>query len=217
MIVVVGNPIGRAVELGGGVDGIAARTAIAAARGGREVQLVGKTGEDPLGDAVLMALAAAGVGHVAMLRDPDHPTPLAVPVEAAAPPSAMLDGDDETAHVVVPADPGDVPTLEAADVELALRYLPDQRVIVIAEPQPDAVVAVVAEAADYAGARLVLVASASSQRPARALVIEPPADGSDGMFGSLLGELAVLLDSGASPDEALRGLAARAGATRPGE
>jgi sugar/nucleoside kinase (ribokinase family) len=217
MIVVIGNPIGRAVELGGGVDGTPARTAIAAARGGGGVQLVGKTGEDPLGDEVLMALAAAGVGHVAMLRDPDHPTPLAVPAEDAAPPPAMLDGDDEPLVAVLPADLADRPTLEAADVQLALRYLPDQRVIVVAEPQTDAVVAVVAEAADYAGACLVLVASASSQRPARALVIEPPMDDRDGLFGSLLGELAVLLDSGASPDEALRGLAARAGATPAAE
>jgi sugar/nucleoside kinase (ribokinase family) len=212
MIVVVGNPIGRAAELGGGVGGTAARTAIAAARAGADVQLVGKTGEDPLGDQVLLALAAAGVGHAAMLRDPDRPTPLAVPGDDQPPP-AMLDGDDEPRGAVMPADPGDRPTLEAADVELALRYLPNQRVIVVAEPQNDGVVAAVSEAADYAGARLVLVASASSQRPASALVIEPPADDRDGLFGSLLGELAVLLDSGASPDEALRGLAARAGAT----
>lgn len=213
MIVVVGNPIGRAAELGGGVDGTAARAAIAAARAGADVQLVGKTGEDPLGDEVLIALAAAGVGHVAMLRDPDHPTPLTVPEDEAASPAAMLEGDDEPGVAVVPADPARRPALDAADVELALRYLPDQRVIVVAEPQTDAVVAAVAEAADYAGARLVVVASASSQRPAGALVVEAPADDRDGMFGALLGELAVLLDSGASPDEALRGLAARAGAT----
>jgi hypothetical protein len=164
-----------------------------------------------------MALAAAGVGHVAMLRDPDHPTPLAVPTGDAAPPPAMFDGDAEPLVAVVPANPADRPTLDAADVELALRYLPDQRVIVVAEPQTDAVVAVVADAADYAGAHLVVVASASSQRPARALVIEAPMDDRDGLFGSLLGELAVLLESGASPDEAVRGLADRAGATPAAE
>src|SRR5207247_11471775 len=58
---------------------------------------------------------------------------------------------------------------------------------------------------------------ARSHRPARALVVEPPADDRDGLFGSLLGELAVLLDRGASPDDALRGLAERAGATPAGE
>jgi sugar/nucleoside kinase (ribokinase family) len=213
MIVVVGNPIGRAAELGGGVDGTAARAAIAAVRAGADVQLVGKTGEDPLGDEVLMALAAAGVGHVAILRDPYHPTPLAVPDDEAPAPSAMLEGEDEPRVAVMPTDPAERPALDAADVELALRYLPDQRVIVVAEPQTDAVVAAAGEAAEYAGARLVVVASGSSQRPARALVVEAPTDDRDGMFGSLLGELAALLDSGASPDEALRGLAARAGAT----
>jgi sugar/nucleoside kinase (ribokinase family) len=217
MIVIVGNPIGRAAELGGGVDGTAVRAAIAAARAGADVQLVGKAGEDPLGDEVLMALAAAGVGHVAMLRDPDHPTPLAVPDDTAVAPSAMLDGDDEPRVLVVPADPAGRPSLEAADVELALRYLPDQRVILVAEPQTDGVVAAVSEAADYAGARLVVVTASSSQRPARAFVVEPPADDLDGLFGSLLGELAVLLDRGVAPDEALRGLAARAGAAPAGE
>jgi sugar/nucleoside kinase (ribokinase family) len=216
MIVVVGNPVGRAAELGGGVGGTAARAAIAAARAGADVQLVGKTGEDALGEEVLLALTAAGVGHAAILRDPDHATPLAVPGDDE-PPSAMLDGDDQARFAIVPADPGDRPALEAADVELALSYLPDQRVIVVAEPQTDGVVAAVSEAADYAGARLVLVASASSQRPASALVIEPPADDRDGMFGSLLGELAVLLEGGASPEEALRGLAVRAGATPAGD
>jgi sugar/nucleoside kinase (ribokinase family) len=213
MIVVVGNPIGRATELGGGVEGPAARAAIAAARGGGDVQLVGKTGEDPLGDAVLMALTSAGVGHVAMLRDPERATPLAVLDERGQTTASMLDGDDEPRVAITPADPRDWPALDAADVELALSYLPDQRVIVVADPQSDAVVAAIGDAAEYAGARLVVVVSASSQRPAGALVVEAPADDRDGMFAALLGELAVLLDRGASPDEALRGLAARAGAT----
>jgi sugar/nucleoside kinase (ribokinase family) len=213
MIVVVGNPIARAADLGGGLAGTAVRTAVAAARAGAAVQLVGKTGEDSLADEVLIALAAAGVGHVAMLRDPDRPTPLELLDEARPSPSTMLDGDDDPAVAIVPAAPGDRPTLDAGDVELALGYLPDQRVIVVAEPQTDAVVAAVAEAADFAGAQLVVVTAASSQRPDRALVLEPPADDRDGVFSLLLAELAVLLDTGASPDEALRALTARAGAS----
>jgi hypothetical protein len=63
----------------------------------------------------------------------------------------------------------------------------------------------------------VLVAASSSQRPASALVIEPPADDGDGTFGSLLGELAVLLEGGASPEAALRGLAARAAVAPAGD
>jgi ribokinase len=215
MIVVIGNPVARTAELGGGVEGVAARTALAVARAGVDVQLVGKIGEDPAGDAVLMALAAGGVGHVAMLRDPTRPTPVAVPGQQPAS-AAMLDGDDEPALAVIPADPREHPALEPADVELALRYLPDQRVIVVAEPQPEAVVAVVAEAAQYGGAQLVVVASPGSPHAGDAIVVEPPAE-SGGMFASLLGELAVLLERGSTPDEALRRLAALVGAVPTGE
>src|SRR3954452_23161821 len=101
MIVVIGNPVARARDLGAGVDGVAAQIALAAARAEADVQLVGKIGEDAAGDAVLMALAAGGVGHVAMLRDPGRGTPVATagPAPASA---AMLDGDDERPLVVIP-------------------------------------------------------------------------------------------------------------------
>jgi hypothetical protein len=75
VIVVVGQPVLR--NLGDRVDavGSAARIATAAAGGGSTVQLVGKVGEDPDGDVLVLALAAAGVGHVAVLRDPSRRTP----------------------------------------------------------------------------------------------------------------------------------------------
>ena len=75
MIVVVGQPVLR--NLGDRVVavGSAARIATAAAAGGSTVQLVGKVGEDPDGDVLVLALAAAGVGHVAVLRDPSRRTP----------------------------------------------------------------------------------------------------------------------------------------------
>jgi sugar/nucleoside kinase (ribokinase family) len=212
VIVVIGNPIGRAGELGGGVDGVAVRAAIAAGRAGSTVQLVGKTGDDPLGDQVLIALAAAGVGHVAMLRDPSHATPLAVPADDDTTGGAMLEADSEAAIRVVPANVADRPTLEPADVELALHYLPDQRVIVVAESQPDAVVAVASEAAAYAGATLlVVVPPGKVAAPPGAIVVEAPPDDADGSFGAMLGELAALLDSGVSADEAFRTLTARVG------
>jgi sugar/nucleoside kinase (ribokinase family) len=212
VIVVIGNPIGRAAELGGGVDGVAVRAAIAAGRAGATVQLVGKTGDDPLGDQVLIALAAADVGHAAVLRDPTHATPLAVPGDDQATAGAMLDADTEPAIRVVPAEVADRPSLEPADVELALRYLPDQRVIIVAEPQSDAVVAVVSEAAAYAGATLVVVVPpGGSAVPGGGFVVEAPPDDPDGVFGAMLGELAALLDRGVSADEAFRSLRARVG------
>ena len=48
---------------------------------------MGRAGDDPAGDALMLALASAGIGHVAVLRDvaatPVLP-PLAVPDDEAA-------------------------------------------------------------------------------------------------------------------------------------
>ncbi|HEY0442987.1 MAG TPA: hypothetical protein VGC90_02090 [Candidatus Limnocylindrales bacterium] len=227
MIVVIGNPMARSAELGGGVEGTAARSAIAAARAGATVQLVGKAGEDAAGDAVILALAAAGVGHVALLRDASHPTP--VVVGPAAPPSAAApagdDGDggmltavlaeDEPADDlrIAPEAPADRPTLEPADVELALRYLTDFRAVVIAEPLPDALVAVVVEAASYVGAELVVVRDGTERAslPPGALVLEAPRRDSEGGFATMLGELAAAIDRGATGRVAFEAIRDRVG------
>jgi hypothetical protein len=215
VIVVVGNPVARAAELGGGVAGTPGRTAVAAARAGASVQLVGKAGDDPAGDAVLLALAAAGVGHVALLRDPGRATPIATgPDEADAAEGPFSNDEPEGPEPqVVPEDPVGRPSLEPADVELALRYLADYRAIVIAEPQPDGIVAIAAEAASYTGAQLVLVVAADSvgPLPPAALVLEAPARDPDGAFASMLGEFAAAIDAGASGAEAFRSLGQRIG------
>lgn len=211
MIAVVGNPFALAPDVGPGVAGPAARAASAAAKAGAAVELVGKIGDDARGDEVVLALAAARVGHVAVLRDPWHATPV---VAAATAPAATIDADDDTAPAIHPGDAAMRPSLDAADVELALRYLPDQRAIVVAEPQTDAIVRVVVDAAAYAGAALVLVVPAgwTGDVPAGALVLEQPGDGGDGAFATLLGELAAELDRGVEADAALRDVIRRAGA-----
>ena len=212
---VVGNPVARTPELGGGVAGTPAQTAVAAARAGATVQLVGKAGDDPAGDAVLLALAAAGVGHVALLRDPSHATPLATgPDEADAAEDPFSNDEPEAGGLqVVPEDLAARPSLEPADVELALRYLSDYRAIVIAEPQPDGIVAIAAEAASYSGAELVLVVAADSRGlvPPAALVLEAPARDPDGAFASMLGEFAAAIDAGASGADAFKSLGQRVG------
>jgi sugar/nucleoside kinase (ribokinase family) len=218
VIVVVGNPVARAPELGGGVEGTPGRTAVAAARAGATVQLVGKAGDDPAGDAVLLALAAAGVGHVAILRDPSRATPVATePDEAEAAEGLFSTEEPEAAgSAVLPEDAGARPSLEPADVELALRYLSDYRAIVIAEPQPDGIVAIAAEAASYSGAQLVVVVAPNSAGPvpAAALVLEAPARDPDGAFASMLGEFAAAIDAGASGAEAFKSLGQRVGLVR---
>ena len=213
MIVVVGNPVARAAELGGGVDGTAGRAAIAAARAGATVQLVGKAGDDPMGDALLVALAAAGVGHVALLRDPARPTPVVTGPAPDLTDGALSSDDSDPEPTLLPADPGARPGLDAADVELALRYLSDYRAIVIAEPQSDAVVAIAAEAAAYSGAALIVVVAAGTGSAAAtaALVVEAPDADPDGAFASMLGEFAAAIDDGASAPDAFRALSGRIG------
>jgi pfkB family carbohydrate kinase len=216
VIVVVGNPIACAPHAGNGLAGVPAGAAAAAARAGATVQLVGKAGEDRAGDDLMLALARAGVGHVALLRDPAHPTPIA----------EAFDEDDETgdapakAPSVIPADSAERPSLDAADVELALRYLQDYTTVVIAEPQPDAVMSIVVDAAAFAGAALLLVvdgAAGGSAPPASAVVFETPGADPDGAFATMLGELAAAIDRGTPVAAAFREVQGRLGLTPAGE
>jgi hypothetical protein len=224
MIVVIGHPILRAAALGGGAGGTVARIAVTAAVAGRAVQLVGKVGDDPEGDALLLALAEAGVGHVALLRDPARRTPVVVAESAGADEGAptgdaadLADDDalDEPAPPTIePPDPAARPTLEPADVELALRYLSDYRVIVVAEPGRADLVEVAAAAAGYGEAALIVLVAPGSDGPAGATVIEAPASDPDGTFGTLVGTLAADFDADTLPDGGIGGAASRLGWTR---
>ncbi len=59
------------------------------------------------------------------------------------------------------------PALEAADVELGLRYLTDFAVVVLAEPADPATIAVVADATRWGEARMVLVVAGRTDGPRR--------------------------------------------------
>ena len=132
---------------------MSSRVALAAARGGAAVQVVGKTGDDETADGVVLDLARGGVGHVALLRDGSRPTPL----EAAD----DLDAADETTPVM----PVDGPAIDAADVDLGLRYLTAFEVVVLAEPAPADLVTIVADAARWSEARMVLVLASGAPVP----------------------------------------------------
>jgi len=207
MIVVVGSPIGRFDDGAMAAGGPASRVALAAARAGRSVQLVGRTGDDPTADGVLRDLAQGGVGHVALLRDPARATPL----------EQLLTEDDETArpadHTDHPGLPGNAtpapwPALEPADVDLGLRYLIDFEVVVLAEPASLETVATVADAALWGAARLILVVrpgeSVPDGLPPDAIVFEAPDADPDGVFATLVGRFAAALDDGHEPGEAFR-------------
>ena len=159
---------------------------------------MGRVGDDPTGDALLLALSLAGVGHAAVLRDPSRGTPL-------------FDGSIDGADVVAPDDDDDpmpraeeatpdprLPVLEAADLELGLRYVPDYHVLVVAHPVAGAALRTVDDAASYAGAHLVLLTidpdAGEGLATRSTTVLAVPAD-DDGAFAQVVATYAVRLDS----------------------
>ncbi len=233
MIAVVGSPTfmpASAPGAPGGAGGLAAGIALAAAAGGAEVQLVGKIGDDPSGDAVLLALARGGVGHLAVLRDAGHATPIAAPrapeVEPAdsEPIAALLAGDDgteagETAAGAFGASGTANPhaaglTLDPADIALGLRYVRDFLVLVAAGPLDEPSTLVLAEAATFADATLIVIAKsgdASAVAPRSAIVLEAPETDPDAAFAALVGRLAVAVERGVAPADAFRAATAEGG------
>jgi hypothetical protein len=217
MIVVVGLPAYAETASGeGSAGGLAVEVAAAAHALGSVVELVGKVGDDGAGDAVVLALGRLGVGHAALLRDPSRSTPVLSPVAIAAQSAAAPAADALPAEVLaddrgedgsrvevelLPADPAARPGLEAGDVSLALRYLVETRVVVLAEPLPELAVAAAVEGATYAGARLVVLlppgATPPSLPPEATLLETPLAD--DGSFGRVVGAFASGLDAGTEP------------------
>lgn len=129
MIVVIGTVSARAERATYGLGGFAATVALALAAAGEPVEMVSKIGVDPAGEAVITKFAAAGIGHVALIRD----GALATAVDGA--------GSLE---------------MDAADLELALRYLTSFDAVLLVDPTDDSVVATVLNACAYVGARLVV-------------------------------------------------------------
>ena len=204
MIVVIGQPVLREGTSGSAVGGLPGRIAVAAAALGRPVQLVGTAGEDEAGDAVLLDLAKAGVGHVAILRKAGERT-------------AVLPAQEEEAEVdaTTPAEMGPATAaLDAGDVDLALRYLPDIGVLVLAENVAEDVVRVVSSAAGWADSLLVVIqapgASLTGALPDDAIVFEAP-ESDDGAFASMVGAFVAALDEGEEPASAFRDSAASVG------
>ena len=211
MIAVIGTPSGRLVNGVVLAAGSASRIALAAARAGRLVQLVGKTGDDQIADGVLSDLARGGVGHVALLRDPARATPLDA---SSAPEDEDGDGDDghemDGPATATGTDPDLLHSLvlDVGDVDLGLRYLMQIDVLVLAEPSQPEIVKVVADAARWGEATLVLVVgpgtSVPDDLPPDAIVFEAPETDPDGVFAEFVGSFAAALDDGTEPGEAFR-------------
>jgi hypothetical protein len=210
VIAVVGNPIGRRV--GGGIvaGGLPVAVARAAAGAGAGVQLIGKVGQGPDGDAIVLSIAADRIGHVALLRDT---SPVAIEIDADdVDPDRPIDeeaGLDDRDHDVdatgeAPVGP-DVAVLDPADLDLALRYLPDYRVVVIAQPLGADALGAALDAARWSGAQIVLVTSAdpaSAPIPDDATILEASTEDAEGAFASVVGRYAAALDAGTTPADA---------------
>jgi sugar/nucleoside kinase (ribokinase family) len=207
-------------------DGLAPEIARSAAAAGARVELISKAGDDPAGDAVLIALARAGVGHVATLRDPSRLTPVRLePAEPTDPADAALDAaagprvdaaadpaGDRAEGTSAKAGPSTAapPALDAADVALALRYLTDFEVLVSVHPTPE-LLAEAVSAAGWTGARLVVVVGSDTEVPkgvpADALVVAATADDAEGV-GARIGRYAAALSRGDDAAAAYRDLTA---------
>jgi hypothetical protein len=220
VIVVVGLAALRTTSAGPGeAVGAAPGIAAAAAADGAAVEIVTKVGEDGAGEELLLALGRAGVGHLAALRDPSRPTSL-VMVDVDASEEALdvgsillADGEnaigDQAGEPPQWNAPGSSPAvmLEPADVALGLQYLREYRVLVAVEPLGEAGAVVVAEAAAFAGATLVVVAQPGvvvDPAYAAATLLEAPVDDRDGAFAELVGRYAAALDRGIAPADAFR-------------
>jgi pfkB family carbohydrate kinase len=197
VIIVIGQIVGRGQD-GHGVApaGPAAAVALAAAESGADVEVLTRIGDDPTGDAVLLALARAGVGHVATIRDAGHRTPL-VPVSNELP-----DPDDDAEPTAEgEQDPVDAPILDAADVGLGLRYLTDYRVIVVVHLVERDVLREAAAAAGWATAHLVVVTPPGHDTAADMIdgALTITADRDAESVGALLGRYAAAVDLGEEP------------------
>lgn len=213
MIVIVGSPIAEPTPRGVVAGGLSAAVAIAAARAGAAIQVVGRVGEDAAGDQVLLSLAAAGVGHVAVLREAGRPTPAAAPDpgESPSPDGPALgeslleeagladdDGPDSDRGAAPPAGL----SVDAADLELALRYVPDYRVLVIAAHLDSEPLATVVAAAAWSGAQLIALLAEGEETaalPDATTVLERPDRDPDGVFAEMVAAYAVALDQGGEP------------------
>jgi hypothetical protein len=204
MIVVVGLPAytdGPDGEECAG--GLAVEVAAAARRRGGTVELVGKVGNDGTGDAVVVALGRLRIGHAALLRDPARPTTVLIvtPRDEAGDPAS--DGPEVR---LLPEDASARPVLEAADVELALRYLPGASVIVLADQLAESTVEAGIQGASFSAARLIVLVPAGGVTPAvppETTVLEAPEE-DDGSFGRLVGTFAGALEAGVDPAAAFR-------------
>ncbi len=131
---------------------------------------------------------------MAVLRDPAARTPVVGP-------NADEDETEDTPPVELPSGLA----LDATDLELALRYLTDFRVVVIVDAVGADALRVAADAASFSGAHVVAivpVGGSEPQMPPGATILEGPTGADVAGFGALVGTYAAAIDRGVSPADA---------------
>ena len=169
--------------LGSGGDAVLEIAKRAAASGAR-TEVVGAAPAGPTGDRLLLWLATERVGHATVIRADTAP--------------ARRDRHE--------------PVIESADLDLAVRYLPDVRVLVMVAPDPS-LLATAGAASSFAGAALIVIGPVESAAldaiaGSNPIVLDPPAHDPDGAFAGLVAALAARLDAGEAPGAAWKGTVA---------
>jgi len=193
MIVILGRPSVRPLVQDARLvpDGVSVAIARAVVSAGRPVELVGSVGDDDAGDALVVGLGREGIGHAALLRQPVAATPV-----AGQPPCGLA------------------PTLDLADVELGLGYIPDVDVLVLSEPLDRDAESAALDAAAYHGARVVAVVppgTVPSERLATVATVLESSEDPPPAFTAMVGRYAAELDRGAAPEAGFEIATAAAG------
>jgi sugar/nucleoside kinase (ribokinase family) len=197
VIIVVGQPFARPIPSGWLADGPAVRTAAAVVEAGGRVELLGRIGDDPAGDAVVLDCARRGIGHAALIRSAGRPTP-------------VLDGPGTSSRPL---------GLDAGDVELGLRYFVDLDGVAVVDPLPSSALAVAAAVVAAHDVPLVVVVERGASAPALGtlrpgpIVLEAPRPEGRPAFDRLVGRLCAYLAEGMGPEEAFREAVAATGWT----
>ncbi|MEP7361033.1 MAG: hypothetical protein ABI744_05570 [Chloroflexota bacterium] len=125
-------------------------------------------------------------------------------------------GRADVGHAALLRQPGggELRALDRADIELALSYVPECRVLVAAEPLDDDALAATTEAAAYHGAALICITGAGAPPPTAlpetATVLEEP-DEAATAFAELVGRYAAALATGTQAQEAWKSAVDKSG------
>jgi ribokinase len=171
--------------------GKSANQAVAAARAGAAVRMVGAVGQDDLGDEAIADLAAEGVDIEGVQR-----------LASAATGVALIVVDDAGENQIAVAS-GANAELDPATVEAALAGAEAGGVALLGLEVPDAVVLAAARAARAAGLQVVLNPAPARPLADALLALSPVLTPNEPEAAALSGE--------ADPEAAARALAARSG------